>query len=145
MKIEDFDLEDIIKTVEGVNDNTVPVDKILLLSILNAIKELKDIKNSNVKIEELFNAEEYTTVRSSGLEVISMGRLVSMDNRPPEVLVNSIELIGLYKDNRTHKKTIERYEKSMENLNKNLNAVKSVVGKENPYVSKGYLKVNSLA
>ncbi len=145
MEIEKFDVDNIIEAVKDVNGSTVPVDKNLLLSLLNGLKDMSNISKENIKVEELFNCEDYVIKGSKGEDIVSMARLVCMENKPKEVLVNTTELIGLYKDTRSQSKVIEQYKNTLNDLNKTLDAVRSFKSNSNPYVDKGYVKVNQLS
>ncbi len=145
MEIEKFDVDNIIEAVKDVNGSTVPVDKNLLLSLLNGLKDMSNISKENIKVEELFNCEDYVIKGSKGEDIVSMARLVCMENKPKEVLVNTTELIGLYKDTRSQSKVIEQYKNTLNDLNKTLDAVRSFKSNSNPYVEKGYVKVNQLS
>ncbi len=145
MEIEKFDVDNIIEAVKDVNGSTVPVDKNLLLSLLNGLKDMSNISKENIKVEELFNCEDYVIKGSKGEDIVSMARLVCMENKPKEVLVNTTELIGLYKDTRSQSRVIEQYKNTLNDLNKTLDAVRSFKSNSNPYVDKGYVKVNQLS
>lgn len=139
-----YELESILKALKDSNDVNVSLPKEMLESILEATIELERNATTMVKVEDMFSKENYD-MESNGRWHISLAKLAATNNPPREVLVNSTELIALYKENKKLKSILLDNTNELNGLKKLTNTLRDLKIPNNKSSYEDLVKVNIYA